>query len=125
TGAGVTNIVGWLFKKNLAYATKEANDVFEEFIKLFNYWLYYSSEMNGKEKGNFGLFDKEKWKSSPFVQRVIEESVKLHDKYGIPVLNGNSARNVTNSSIAPTGTLSLMFRNLVMSYGIEAAFFLY
>jgi len=125
TGAGVTNIVGWLLKKNLAYATKEANDAFEEFIKLFNYWLYCSSEINGKEKGNFGLFDKEKWKSSLFVQRVIEESVKLHDKYGVPILMGNSARNVTNSSIAPTGTLSLMFRNLVISYGIEAAFFLY
>ena len=125
TGAGVTNIVGWLFKKNLAYATKEANDAFEEFIKVFNYWLYYSSEMNGKEKGNFGLFDKEKWKSSPFVKRVIDESASLNIKYGVPTLTGNSARNVTNSSIAPTGTLSLMFRNLVMSYGIEAAFFLY
>ena len=31
-------------------------------------------------------------------------------------------RNVTLSSIAPTGTLSLMFRNMVMSYGIEPAF---
>lgn len=125
TGAGVTNIVGWLFKRKEAYATKEANDSFEEFIKLFNYWLYYSSEQNGKEKGNFGLFNKEKWKSSPFIKRLLEESVKLHEKYGVPVLNGNSARNVTNSSIAPTGTLSLMFRDLVMSYGIEAAFFLF
>jgi len=125
TGAGVTNIVGWLFKKNLVYATKEANDAFEEFMKLFNYWLYYSSEINGKEKGDFGLFDKEKWKSSLFVKRVLEESIKLNEKYNVPTLNGNYARNVTNSSIAPTGTLSLMFRDLVMSYGIESAFFLY
>ena len=71
TGAGVTNIVGWLFKKKLAYATPEANDAFEEFIKLFNYWLYYSSECGGKEKDNFGLFDKEKWKSSPFIKSKI------------------------------------------------------
>src|SRR5690606_11799283 len=34
-------------------------------------------------------------------------------------------RNVTCSSIAPTGTLSLMFRDLVMSYGIEPAFGMY
>lgn len=125
TGAGVTNIVGWLFKKKLAYATPEANDAFEEFMKLFNYWLYYSSECNGKEKGNFGLFNKDKWKSSPFIKRLLDESVKLNVKYGVPVLHGNSARNVTNSSIAPTGTLSLMFRDLVMSYGIEAAFFMF
>jgi ribonucleotide reductase alpha subunit len=125
TGAGVTNIVGWMFKKNLAYATPEANEAFEEFMRLFNYWLYQSSEVNGKEKGNFGLFNKEKWKSSPFVNRVLEDSVELNKKYGVPILNGNSARNVTNSSIAPTGTLSLMFRDLILSYGIEAAFFMY
>ncbi len=125
TGAGVTNIVGWLFKQNLVYATPKANEAFEEFIRLFNYWMYYSSEQNGKEKGNFGLFNKEKWNSSPFVKRVVSDSVDLHKKYGVPVLTGGSARNVTNSSIAPTGTLSLMFRDLVMSYGIEAAFFMY
>ncbi len=125
TGAGVTNIVAWLFKKNLIYATKEANQEFEEFIRIFNYWLYYSSEVGGKEKGNFGLFNKDKWKSSPFVKRVLDDSVELNKKYKVPVLTGNYARNVTNSSIAPTGTLSLMFRDLVMSYGIEAAFFLY
>jgi ribonucleotide reductase alpha subunit len=34
-------------------------------------------------------------------------------------------RNVTCSSIAPTGTLSLMFRDLVMAYGIEQAFGIY
>ena len=125
TGAGVTNIVGWLFKKNLTYATSEANSAFEEFIRIFNYWLYFSSETTGKEKGSFGLFNKDKWKSSPFVKRVLDDSVKLHEKYGVPILYGNSARNVTNSSIAPTGTLSLMFRDLIMSYGIEAAFFMY
>lgn len=125
TGAGVTNIAEWLLKKGLVYASKECNEQFEEFIKIFNHFLYLGSEQTGKEKGNFGLFNKDKWKSSLFVKRVIEESIKLHEKYGIPVITGNNARNVTNSSIAPTGTLTLMFRNMLFSYGIEAAFFLY
>lgn len=125
TGAGVTNIVAWLMKKNLLYATPEANTAFAEFQKYFNYWLYVGSEQCGKEKGDFGLFNKEKWKSSPFVTRVIDESVKIHKEFGTPELVGNHARNVTCSSIAPTGTLSLMFRDTVMSYGIEPAFFLY
>lgn len=124
TGAGVTNIVGWLFKKKLLYATPEANNAFEEFVKLFNYWLYYGGECNGKEKGNFGLFNKEKWKSSPFVKRLLEESVKLNEKYGVPILTGNYSRNVTYSSIAPTGTLTLTLRFMAMSYGIEAGFWL-
>ncbi len=125
TGAGVTNIVGWLFRKNLQYATPEGDAAFEEFMKYYNYWLYVGSEQTGKEKGNFGLFNAKKWKDSLFVSRVIEESKKISNAFGSPVLTGNYARNVSCSSIAPTGTLSLMFRDTVMSYGIEPAFFLY
>jgi ribonucleoside-diphosphate reductase alpha chain len=40
-------------------------------------------------------------------------------------LKFDALRNVTNVSIAPTGSLSLMFRELVMSYGIEPAWGLY
>jgi ribonucleoside-diphosphate reductase alpha chain len=125
TGAGITNIAAWLFRKGLAYGTKEGNDAVEEFVKWYNYWLYISTEELGKEKGDFGLFDKEKWQSAPFVSRIIKESEKLNDEFNVPVLRGTHARNVTVSSIAPTGTLSLMFREEVFSYGIEPAFFLY
>jgi len=125
TGAGYTNLVAWLFAQNLQYGTTEANDKIEEFTKWYNYWLYISSEKLGKEKGNFGLFDADKWKNAPFVKRMIDESVKLNKKYEVPILTGNTMRNVTVSSIAPTGTLSLMFRDFVMSYGIEQAFWLY
>ena len=124
TGAGVTNIAEWLLKRGVIYASKECNQVFGEFMKTFNYWLYVGSEHNGKEKSNFGLFDKDKWKTSPFVQRVMESSKEFNKKYGTPIITGNSARNVTNSSIAPVGTLTLMFRYMLMSYGIEAGFWL-
>ncbi|MEK6879719.1 MAG: hypothetical protein AABY22_08940, partial [Nanoarchaeota archaeon] len=40
-------------------------------------------------------------------------------------LDFHHMRNVTCSSIAPTGTLSLMFNELIMSYGIEPAFGIY
>jgi len=125
TGAGYTNLAAWLFKKNLIYGSKDGNDACEDFTKWFNYWLYLSSEENGKEKGNFEMFNVEKWKKAPFVARIIEESKKLNKEFGVPAMTGNYARNVTNSSIAPTGTLSLMFRELILSYGIEPAFFIY
>lgn len=125
TGAGVTNIAAWLFKKNLVYGSKEGNEAVEEFIKWYNYWLYISTEELGLEKGDFGLFNKEKWRSAPFVARMMKESEKLADEFKVPVLKGTHARNVTVSSIAPTGTLSLMFRDFVLSYGIEPAFFMY
>jgi len=125
TGAGVTNIAAWFLKKNLVYGTQEANDAFEEYMKIFNYWMYIGTEELGKEKGDFGLFNAKKWKEAPFVARVIEESKKIAEKYKTPVMTGNHARNVTCSSIAPTGTLTLMFRDTAFSYGIEPAFFLY
>jgi len=125
TGAGLTNIAAWLFRKGLAYGTKEANDATEEFMMWYNYWLYVSTEDLGREKGDFGLFNKEKWRNAPFVSRMIQASEKLNAEYKVPVLKGTHARNVTVSSIAPTGTLSLMFRDFVLSYGIEPAFFLY
>ena len=125
TGAGVTNIAAWLFKRGLPYGSKEGNEAIEEFIKWYNYWLYISTEELGLEKGSFGLFNKDKWRNAPFVARVIKESEKMHEEFKVPVLKGTHARNVTVSSIAPTGTLSLMFRDFVLSYGIEPAFFMY
>lgn len=125
TGAGVTNIAAWLFKQNVTYASTACNNVIEDFMKWYNYWLYVSTEELGKEKGSFGLFKSDKWQAAPFVSRMMKLSEELHKEFGVPVLTGKHARNVTVSSIAPTGTLSLMFRGLVLSYGIEPPFFMY
>jgi len=114
TGAGYTNITAWLFKQNLEYASLEANQKMEKFTERYNYWLYKNSVEVGVEKGNFGLFNKEKLCKSPFIQRMMTLGLEF-----------DTLRNITCSSIAPTGSLSLMFRGCVMSYGIENGFGLY
>lgn len=116
TGAGITNLAGWLFKTNMVYGTAEGNALVEDFGKWYNYFLYKSSIVLGHEKGSFKLFNKEKLKTSKFIKHML----KIH-----PDLEFDALRNVTCSSIAPTGTLSLMFRNMVMSYGVEPAFGMY
>ena len=116
TGAGITNIGGWLFKSNLEYGSQEANKKIENFLDEYNYILYKSSESLGKEKSSFGLFNKDKFLLSPFIKRLQ----KSHQD-----LKFDHMRNVTCSSIAPTGTLTLMFREMLMSYGIEPAFGIY
>lgn len=113
-GAGCTNIAAWLFKNNVEYGTSIGNTLFEDFIKTYNYYLYKASINLGKEKGNFGLFVKEKYEKSPFIQRM--------KSLGLDFI---SMRNVTCSSIAPTGSISTQFKDHVMSYGIEPAFGLY
>ncbi|MBC8550143.1 MAG: hypothetical protein H8D23_10905 [Candidatus Brocadiales bacterium] len=114
TGAGITNMAEFLFKRNVSYDSKQGADMAEAFTSNFNYHLYKSTIALGKEKGSFGLFDEDKIKRSEFIQHM--ETRMLHFTH---------MRNVTVSSIAPTGTLSLMFRDMTMSSGIEPAFGLY
>lgn len=95
TGAGFTNASGWLFKLNLEYGSDLANKEIEKFTERYNYHLYKSSIAIGKEKGSFGLFNKDDFEKSPFIKRMM--------KLG---LSFNTMRNVTCSSIAPTGCCS-------------------
>lgn len=114
TGAGLTNLAAWLFKKNSEYGSELGNQAVEHFVKTYNYYLYKSSIELGREKGSFGLFNQEKFEKSPFIKRMMNLGLKF-----------DAMRNVTCSSIAPTGTLSLMFRENIFSYGIEPAFGVY
>lgn len=114
TGAGLTNIAGWLMKRNLPYGTEEANAVFAKFNERYNYYLYKSSINLGKEKGSFKAFDRKKLEQSPFIQHMMDLGLEFE-----------ALRNITCSSIAPVGTLSLMFREMVVSYGVEPPFALY
>lgn len=115
-GAGFTNIVGLLLRHNLAYGDEKANELIEKFSEKQNYFLYKHSIKIGKEKGSFKAFDKQKYCQSEFIKSMMN---RFND------LEFNTMRNVCVSSIAPTGTLSLMFSDLVTSYGIEPAFFMY
>ncbi len=114
TGAGVTNVAAWFFKQNLEYGSEKANKAIFSFNKIYNYYLYESSISLGREKGSFGLFNREKYEKSPFVQRMMAQGLVF-----------DCMRNVTCSSVAPTGTLSTQFRDFIMSYGVEPAFGMY
>jgi ribonucleoside-diphosphate reductase alpha chain len=114
TGAGLTNMTAWLFRKNLEYGSVEANEAMLEFNRIYNYYLYESSICLGKEKGSFGLFDREKYEQSPFIKHMMEQGLVFE-----------AMRNCTCSSIAPTGSISLLFRDFIMSYGVEPAFGMY
>lgn len=113
TGAGITNLAEYLFNKGASYDSERGAHFAKQFTGEFNLALYYASQKLGKEKGSFGLFNKEKFKSSGFIKTLPES------------FDFDHMRNVTVSSIAPTGTLSLMFRDMTMSSGIEPAFGLY
>lgn len=114
TGAGFTNMCAWLFKKNMEYGSEDGNKAVANFMKWYNFQLYKSSIALGKEKGSFGLFNREKYEQSPFVKRMMKMGLQFE-----------AMRNVTVTSIAPTGTLTTQFRETALSYGVEPAFYIY
>ena len=109
-GCGITNLHGWLLKQDLAYDEDKAIKKSEEFIKKYSYYCWRTSIALGNEKGNCLAFDKEKVKLSPFIQRMMNE---------FPDLKFETLRNSQVMSIAPTGTLSLMFSKAIISTGVE------
>lgn len=73
---------------------------------------YRSSVELAKEKGAFPLFDKQKYCSGEFIQRLPADIQEAIYRHGI--------RNSHLTSIAPTGTISLSADNV--SSGIEPVF---
>jgi len=110
-GIGITNLHGWLLKKDTAYDSDEAVKNTTKILRAICFGAYKTSQELGKEKGNFGAFTKENYIKSPFVKNLMDEFDFKFDHM----------RNVCCTSIAPTGTISLMFQEPTLSTGIEPA----
>lgn len=111
-GAGITSIAGWLFKGGYEYGSENGNTAIEKFQERYNFHLYKTSINLGQEKGNFGLFNKEKYEQSPFIQNMMKLGLEF-----------THMRTCNCSSIAPCGSLSLMFQDLLLSSGVESAYY--
>lgn len=113
-GIGVTNLDGYLIYNGIGYDTEQGIQTIYEMTDSFNLGLYETSIALGEEKGSFDAFNESLYTQSPFVKQMMK-------RHG---LKFKTMRNVCVGSIAPTGSLSLMFPDLV-SYGIEPIMGLY
>lgn len=113
-GIGVTNLDGYLIYNGIGYDTEEGIETIYQMTDNFNLGLYETSIALGAERGSFEAFNEELYTQSPFVKQMMK-------RHG---LKFKTMRNVCVGSIAPTGSLSLMFPDLV-SYGIEPIMGLY
>ncbi|MDE5608551.1 MAG: adenosylcobalamin-dependent ribonucleoside-diphosphate reductase [Muribaculaceae bacterium] len=114
TGVGTTAEGDMLAALGLKYGTKEATDFSERVHKALALAAYHSSVEMAKERGAFEIYDAEREKSNPYINRLKAEDPELYDlmtKYG--------RRNIACLTIAPTGTTSLMTRT---TSGIEPVF---
>ena len=114
TGLGTTAEGDMLAAMGLTYGTEKATDFSEEVHKRLALSAYASSVELAKERGAFEVFDKEREKDNPFINRLKDADNKLYEdmvKYG--------RRNIACLTIAPTGTTSLMAQT---TSGIEPVF---
>ena len=114
TGVGITAEGDMLAAMNLRYGTQEATDFSVEVHKTLALAAYRSSVVMAKERGAFEVYDSEREKNNPFINRIREADPELYAdmlKYG--------RRNIACLTIAPTGTTSLMTQT---TSGIEPVF---
>ncbi|HLN54848.1 MAG TPA: adenosylcobalamin-dependent ribonucleoside-diphosphate reductase [Bacteroidales bacterium] len=114
TGIGITAEGDMLAALGLRYGSNEAVNFSVEVHKTTALEAYRSSTYLAKERGAFAIYDTEREKNNPFIQRLREAD---------PVLYSNMAkygrRNIALLTIAPTGTTSLMTQT---TSGIEPIF---
>ena len=114
TGVGITAEGDMLAALGLTYGTPEATYFSTEVHKTVAVEAYRSSVNMAKERGAFEVYDAEREKDNPFVNRIKSVDPQLYDemvKYG--------RRNIACLTIAPTGTTSLMTQT---TSGIEPVF---
>lgn len=114
TGVGITAEGDMLAALNLRYGSDIAIDFSEEVQKTLAIEAYRSSTILASERGPFPLYDAQREKNNPFINRLKEED---EDLYNSMVKFGR--RNIALLTIAPTGTTSLMTQT---TSGIEPVF---
>ncbi len=114
TGVGITAEGDMIAAMGLRYGTPEATDFSENIHKSLAIACYGSSVNMAKERGAFEIYDVNREKNNPFINRLKDADPGLYEemkKYG--------RRNIACLTIAPTGTTSLMSQT---TSGIEPVF---
>ena len=114
TGVGITAEGDMIAAMGLRYGSQEATDFSVNVHKTLALNAYRSSVNMAKERGAFEIFDANREKDKPFINRIKEADPELYEdmvKYG--------RRNIACLTIAPTGTTSLMTQT---TSGIEPVF---
>jgi ribonucleoside-diphosphate reductase alpha chain len=111
-GLGITGLANVLGVLGIEYGSKDSQLFLHQIMETITTDCYKASVELAKEKGAFPLFDADKYTRSNFIKKLpdwLQEDIYY---YGI--------RNSHLTSIAPTGTISLVANNV--SSGIEPVF---
>ena len=111
-GLGVTGLADALILCRLRYGSAGALKQTEAWMAVVRRAAYKASAELAREKGTFPLYDADAYLAAPMIASLDDEVKGLIEAHGI--------RNSLLTSIAPTGTISLLADNV--SSGLEPVF---
>jgi ribonucleoside-diphosphate reductase alpha chain len=111
-GLGITGLANVLGVLGIEYGSKDSQLFLHQIMETITTDCYKASVDLAKEKGAFPLFDADKYARGNFIKKLPDWLQEDIYQYGI--------RNSHLTSIAPTGTISLVANNV--SSGIEPVF---
>ena len=114
TGIGITAEGDMLAALGLRYGSEDAISFSTEVHKLLALEVYRGSVDLAEERGPFPLYDTQRERNNPFIERIKENAPGVYNKM-IQV----GRRNISMLTIAPTGSVSICTQT---TSGIEPAF---
>lgn len=121
-GLGIMGIADLLFKLQIPYASKKGYDLMEEIAESLTLTSMEESIEIAKRRGSFPLFDKSTYKDGDLPIQIpsstIDETANAWN-FLVDSIRDNGLRNSWTTTIAPTGTLSMIAG---CSNGVEPVF---
>jgi len=114
TGIGITAEGDMLAALNMRYGTTEATNFSVNVHKTLAIEVYGASADLAAERGAFPIFDIEREKNNPLIQRIREAAPEVYAK-----MEKHGRRNISMLTIAPTGSVSICTQT---ASGIEPVF---
>jgi ribonucleoside-diphosphate reductase alpha chain len=111
-GLGVTGLADALIFCRVKYGSARSIELIQSWLATISQAAYRTSVELAKEKGPFPLYDRDSFLARPYIQALPPDIYNAIAAHGI--------RNALLTSIAPTGTISLLAGNV--SSGIEPVF---
>lgn len=114
TGIGITAEGDMLAALGIKYGSEEAIRFSEEVHKILAIETYRASVILASQRGAFSVFDFDREKSNPFIQRLFAEDRDLE-----AAMKQHGRRNISLLTVAPTGSVSICTQT---TSGIEPVF---
>lgn len=110
-GLGVFGLADMFVALGIKYGDNEAIELIDEIMESMQIAAYLASAKRGQTEGSFGKFNPQKYYNSQMVR-----DIRAGLTTDVDMETYNSMRNGTLLAIAPTGSISMLFRQ---SGGVE------